>query len=103
MALAGFFSGKRLNCSKPVKVMAVSRCYRAETSGLQEEKGIFRVHNFSKVELFAVCKPNQSDEVLESIKDIEIELFNQLGLHFKLLDMPPCELGAPAYRYIIKS
>lgn len=103
MALAGFYAGKIMDCSKPARVMAVSRCYRAETSGLQEEKGIFRVHNFSKVELFSVCKPDQSDEVLESFKNIEIELFKRLGLHFKLLDMPPCELGAPAYRCIYET
>lgn len=100
MALAGYFAGKSFNEGEmPLRVMAVSRCFRAETSGLQEERGIYRVHNFTKVEMFSVCSPNQSDEMLESFKSIEIELFERLGLHFQLLDMPPGELGAPAYRY----
>lgn len=99
MALAGYFAGKSFSpADLPLRVMAVSRCFRAETSGLQEERGIYRVHNFTKVEMFSVCGPDQSDEMLESFKAIEIELFDQLGLHFQLLDMPPAELGAPAYR-----
>lgn len=102
MALAGYFAGKTFSAKElPVKVMAVSRCFRAETSGLQEERGIYRVHNFTKVEMFSVCGPDQSDEMLETFKAIEIELFKQLGLHFQLLDMPPAELGAPAYRFVL--
>lgn len=98
MALAGHFSGRLLTSDQSTKVMSASRCYRAETSGLQEEKGIYRVHNFLKVEMFSVCSAEESDATLELFKSIEIGLFDQLGLHFKLLDMPPCELGAPAYR-----
>lgn len=79
--------------------MAVSRCFRAETSGLQDEKGIYRVHNFTKVEMFSICLPHQSDDILNEFRQIEIDLFERLKLHFRLLDMPPCELGTPAYRY----
>lgn len=99
MALAGFFAGAKVKSKEaPVKVTAVSRCFRAETSGLNEEKGIYRVHQFTKVEMFSVCHASQSESILDEFKDIEINLFNKLGLHFKLLDMPPNELGAPAYR-----
>ncbi|KAH8381779.1 hypothetical protein KR009_000176 [Drosophila setifemur] len=99
MALAGFFAGKLLAEEQlPLKVTAVSRCYRAETSGLQEEKGIYRVHQFTKVEMFAICMAEQSEAELEEFKNIEVNLFRQLGLNFRLLDMPPCELGAPAYQ-----
>lgn len=96
MALAGYFAGS--NLKHPTKVTAVSRCFRAETSGLQEEKGIYRVHQFTKVEMFSVCRPSESEAILEEFKDIEINLFKNIGIHFQLLDMPPCELGAPAYR-----
>ncbi|KAL7727180.1 hypothetical protein ACLKA6_013929 [Drosophila palustris] len=99
MALAGFFAKKMLTEQQlPLKVAAVSRCYRAETSGLHEEKGIYRVHQFTKVEMFAITTPEQSEEMLEQFKDTEIALFKQLGINFRLLDMPPCELGAPAYQ-----
>ncbi|KAH8311973.1 hypothetical protein KR044_008829 [Drosophila immigrans] len=99
MALAGFFANQVLEEQQlPLKVAAVSRCYRAETSGLQEEKGIYRVHQFTKVEMFAITTPEQSEATLEQFKDTEIALFKQLGINFRLLDMPPCELGAPAYQ-----
>ncbi|XP_055543101.1 serine--tRNA ligase, mitochondrial [Wyeomyia smithii] len=99
MALAGYFAGtETAEAELPLKLTAVSRCFRAETSGLQEEKGIYRVHQFTKVEMFAVCHPDQSGEMLEEFRNIEVGLFDELGLHFQLLDMPACELGAPAYR-----
>lgn len=99
MALAGYFAKKVLSEEQlPLKVAAVSRCYRAETSGLHEEKGIYRVHQFTKVEMFAVTKPEQSEATLEEFKEIEIGMFKELGINFRLLDMPPCELGAPAYQ-----
>lgn len=97
MALAGYFAGSRIE-NLPKKVAAVSRCFRAETSKLQEERGIYRVHQFTKVEMFSVCRPSESENLLNEFRDIEIDLFKNLGLHFQLLDMPPGELGAPAYR-----
>lgn len=99
MALAGYFAGSKLKRNQPpIKVAAVSRCFRAETSALHEEKGIYRVHQFTKVEMFAVCHSTESTAMLDEFRELEINLFKGIGLHFQLLDMPPCELGAPAYR-----
>ncbi|KAL9885974.1 seryl-tRNA synthetase, mitochondrial isoform 1-T1 [Glossina fuscipes fuscipes] len=98
MSLAGYYSNKLLKENNlPIKVAAVSRCYRAETSGLQEEKGIYRVHQFTKVEMFSICSELESHDMLEHFKDIEIDIFKNLNLHLRLLDMPPTELGASAY------
>lgn len=58
----------------------------------------YRVHQFTKVEMFAVTTPDQSEEMLEYLRKIEEELFTPLGIHMRVLDMPPHELGAPAYR-----
>lgn len=101
MALAGYFAGRRFDAAElPLRVMAASRCFRAETSGLQEERGIYRVHTFTKVEMFAVCRPDggASDAMLEEFRATEMGMFEKLGVPFRLLDMPPVELGAPAYR-----
>lgn len=99
MSLAGYLAVRRLKSNKlPLKLTAVSRCFRAETSSLHEEKGIYRVHQFTKVEMFSACKSNESEQILEEFREIETNLFKNLGIHFKLLDMPPYELGAPAYR-----
>lgn len=98
MALAGYLSNKTLSQDLPLKLAAISRCYRAETSNLLEERGIYRVHEFTKVEMFVAADPHKSDTVLEEIRSLEEEIFESLGLHFKVLDMPPHELGAQAYR-----
>lgn len=49
--------------------------------------------------MFGVCSPNDSDDLLEEFREIEEESFAELGLHMRVLDMPPHELGAPAYRF----
>lgn len=99
MAMGGFFSGKTLKAvDLPKKVMAVSRCYRAESGDKTQDKNLYRVHCFTKVEMFAVCLPTQSEQMLEHFRDIECRLFKSLGISFKVYDMPIRDLGAPAYR-----
>ncbi|XP_071566908.1 serine--tRNA ligase, mitochondrial [Temnothorax nylanderi] len=82
----------------PIKLAAVSRCYRAEGSGALDERGIYRVHQFTKVEMFVCSEPNQSEEVFQDLQNIQEELFSSLGLHFQIMDMPSLDLGSPAYR-----
>lgn len=59
---------------------------------------IFRVHQFTKVEMFSICGQGQSEMILDSFKDFETTLFSDLNLKFRLLDMPPVELGDSAYQ-----
>uniref|UniRef100_A0A0E0MH52 serine--tRNA ligase n=1 Tax=Oryza punctata TaxID=4537 RepID=A0A0E0MH52_ORYPU len=61
-------------------------------------RGLYRVHQFSKVEMFVFCRPEESDKCHEELITIEEELYASLGLHFKTLDMATGDLGAPAYR-----
>lgn len=99
MALAGYLSGKNLPAdSLPLKLAAISRCYRAETSKVYEERGLYRVHEFTKVEMFIACLPDDSNKILEDLREQQEEIFENLELCFKVLDMPPHELGAQAYR-----
>lgn len=48
--------------------------------------------------MVCISTPEQSDAIHQELVDIEIELYSQLGLHFRVLDMPTGDLGAPAYR-----
>ncbi|GAB6032097.1 hypothetical protein CHUAL_010461 [Chamberlinius hualienensis] len=100
MSLAAMFANEVVDCELPLKLASASRCYRAEVSNIQEEKGIYRVHQFTKVEMFGLTNGdcNDSDQLLEEFVSIQKELFSSLGLHYKVLDMPLHELGAPAYR-----
>ncbi|CAG9101963.1 unnamed protein product [Plutella xylostella] len=99
MSLAGLLMNSLHSHSHlPLKLAAVSRCYRAETSNVLEERGIYRVHQFTKVEMFVVSPAEDSDSILEYLREMQECLFAPLGIHLQVLDMPPHELGAPAYR-----
>jgi len=100
---AGMFMGETLIASKelPRRIAAFSHAFRTEAgSSGSENRGIYRLHQFSKVELFAVTRGDieESNKVLEEIRQLEEDLFAELGLCFRVLDMPTEELGAPAYR-----
>ncbi|KAG0423754.1 hypothetical protein HPB47_000480 [Ixodes persulcatus] len=99
MSLANLYRDQCLTSTDlPIKMVSVSRCYRAEISSVKSEKGLFRVHAFNKVEMFGIAPPGQSDALLEEFAQIQCDLFTSLGLHFMVLDMPPSDLGQPAYR-----
>ena len=98
--LAGSKAGLKLDPETlPLKYVGFSHCFRAEAgaSGLLN-KGLYRMHQFSKVEMFGFCNKYNSDEILDEIVDIQVELISKLGLHGRVLDMPTEELGAAAYR-----
>lgn len=83
----------------PLKMAAFGHCFRTEAGAAGAAgRGLYRVHQFSKVEMFVVCTPEQSEALHKELLDIEVEMFTELGLHFKVLDMPTVDLGAPAYR-----
>ncbi|GBF92787.1 seryl-tRNA synthetase [Raphidocelis subcapitata] len=83
----------------PIRMAAFGHCFRTEAGAAGAAgKGLYRVHQFSKVEMFVVCAPGQSDALHAELIDLEAEMFEELGLHFKVLDMPSGDLGAPAYR-----
>uniref|UniRef100_A0A7S0S4I3 serine--tRNA ligase n=1 Tax=Chlamydomonas leiostraca TaxID=1034604 RepID=A0A7S0S4I3_9CHLO len=98
--LGGVYMDKVLKESDlPIKMAAFGHCFRTEAGAAGAAgKGLYRVHQFSKVEMFVLCTPAQSEALHEELRQIEVELFSELGLHFKVLDMPSCDLGAPAYR-----
>ncbi|XP_065220706.1 serine--tRNA ligase, mitochondrial-like isoform X1 [Planococcus citri] len=82
----------------PLNYVAVSRCYRAEISALAIERGLYRVHQFTKIEMFGVCLPHQSIEMLEKYRDIQEEFFSSYDLSYRVIDMAPHELGCQANR-----
>lgn len=83
----------------PLKYVAFSHCFRTEAGAAgSATRGLYRVHQFSKVEMFILCRPEESDSYHKELIGIEEDLFSSLGLHFKTLDMASGDLGAPAYR-----
>uniref|UniRef100_K7G2I1 serine--tRNA ligase n=1 Tax=Pelodiscus sinensis TaxID=13735 RepID=K7G2I1_PELSI len=85
----------------PVRTVCSSTCYRTETDTGKEPWGLYRVHQFTKVEMFGVTAAESGQEstaLLEEFLALQKEIFSALGLHYKVLDMPSQELGLPAYR-----
>lgn len=82
----------------PKKYCALSTCYRAETSSTSSEWGLYRAHYFKKVEMVALTMPDGSHDMQEYFLNIEKDLFNQLNLEYKVLDMPEDDLGLSASR-----
>ncbi|RWS24153.1 hypothetical protein B4U80_06331 [Leptotrombidium deliense] len=80
----------------PKKYCCLSRCYRSETH--EGDMNLYRVHYFTKVEMFAITEKGQSMQMLQHFLDIQEYLYSQLGILCRVLDMPPHELGSPAAR-----
>lgn len=82
----------------PKRYCASSRCYRAETSRTSSEWGLYRVHYFNKVEMVALTMPDQSSRIHDEFLEIQRDIFSQLNLGFKVLEMPDDDLGLSAVK-----
>jgi seryl-tRNA synthetase len=77
----------------------VSHCYRTEAGAHgRATRGLYRVHQFTKVEMFAFTLPDQSDEMLEFFCRLECDIFDGLGIPYRVIDTASGDLGGPAYR-----
>ncbi len=100
ITLGGYHSGEILPKEKlPLKYCGLSHCFRREAGAAgQFSKGLYRVHQFSKLEMFVYCLPEDSSAIHEQLRLIEEEIFNGLGIPFRVVDTCTGDLGAPAYR-----
>ena len=100
ITLGGYYSGETLEKSAlPIRMTGLSHCFRREAGAAgQFSKGLYRVHQFSKLEMFVICLPEDSDRLHEEILAIEEEIFSGLGLAYRVVDTCTGDLGAPAYR-----
>jgi seryl-tRNA synthetase len=83
----------------PMLIAGLSHCFRTEAGAHgKATRGIYRVHQFTKVEMFAFTRPDQSDAVHEKIVRVEEELFQGLKIPYQVIDTCTGDLGGPAYR-----
>lgn len=83
----------------PKKYAALSHCYRTEAGGYgRHSAGLYRVHQFTKIEMFIYCQPEESDKMHELLKNLEIKIFDGLKIPFRVVDICTGDLGGPAYR-----
>lgn len=100
ITVGGIHSGEILTEEQlPLKYVALSHCFRREAgSAGRESKGLYRVHQFSKIELFQITTPETGGEALEEILSLEEAIYQKLGIPYRVVRICAGDLGAPAYK-----
>jgi seryl-tRNA synthetase len=83
----------------PIRLAGLSHCFRTEAgSHGRASRGLYRVHQFTKVEMFAFTTPEQSEALHNEMVEIEERIFQGLGLPYRVVDICTGDLGGAAYR-----
>jgi seryl-tRNA synthetase len=83
----------------PLRLAGISHCFRTEAGAAgRESRGLYRVHQFSKVEMFALTRPEDSEAMHDELVALEEKLFQALEIPYRVIDVASGDLGAPAYR-----
>jgi len=100
ITLGGLLAGEILDAEDlPRKLCGISHCFRTEAgAGGRAARGLYRVHQFTKVEMFAFTLPDQSEAMLDHLLSLECRLFDGLGVPYRVVDTATGDLGGPAYR-----
>ncbi len=100
ITLGGIHHGEILDDSRlPLRYCGLSHCFRTEAGAHgRASRGLYRVHQFTKVEMFAITRPEESEAMLAEIVALEEEIYRALEIPFRVVDVCAGDLGAPAYR-----
>jgi seryl-tRNA synthetase len=83
----------------PIKYAGVSHCFRREAGAYGKySKGLYRVHQFTKIEMFVYSKPEDSEKIHEELLEIEEEIWQKLNIPYRVLEICTGDLGAIAAR-----
>lgn len=98
MSITGYHMDEILNEKDlPLLYAGYSPCYRKEAGAAgKHTRGLFRVHQFNKLEMYAFCLPEQSKEIHEKIRGVEEEIWQELGIPYRVVNIAAGDLGAPA-------
>jgi seryl-tRNA synthetase len=100
ICVAGMHSDEVIDTARlPLLYIAESHCFRREAGASGASgKGLYRVHQFEKLELFIVCMPADSAEYHEKILALQEEIYTELGIPYRVVLNCTGDLGAPAYK-----
>ncbi len=107
ITIGGMMAGRLLAATElPQRYVGVSHCFRTEAGAAgRESKGLYRVHQFTKIEMFALCHSGPGDGARHDSEDLhdemvaaEEELLQVLEIPYRVVDVCTGDLGAPAYR-----
>ena len=98
--LAGFHTDEIIDLSDgPKRYAALSTCYRREAGSYgKDTRGILRVHQFQKVEMFAYCRPDDAEEEHERLLGCEKAMLDAMEIPYRVIDVAAGDLGGPAAR-----
>ena len=98
--MAGYHADETFNEQDlPKKYVAVSHCFRQEAGAYGKfSKGLYRIHQFTKVEMFTYTLPSESDQMHLHLLEMEEKLWQGLGIPYRVLEMCDADLGAMAVR-----
>ncbi|MCC6747314.1 MAG: serine--tRNA ligase [Deltaproteobacteria bacterium] len=98
ITVGGYHSGEILDADElPLRYLGLSHCFRTEAGAYgRESRGLYRVHQFTKAEMFAICAPEDSVALHEEIRGHEEALMQALGLPYRVVNVCSGDLGAPA-------
>lgn len=81
----------------PLFYAGYSPCYRKEAGAAgKHTRGLFRVHQFNKLEMYAFCLPEDSKKIHEKIRGVEEEIWQELNIPYRVVNIAAGDLGAPA-------
>jgi seryl-tRNA synthetase len=100
VALAGYHAGEIVDVSKgPIRYAGQSTCYRREAGSYgKDTKGIIRVHQFNKIEMFVYCRPEDAAAEHQRLLDFEREMLDLIEVPYRVIDVAAGDLGGPAAR-----
>jgi len=98
ITLGGLLIDKQLKPEQlPILYAGLSHCYRTEAGAAgRESRGLYRVHQFSKIEMFAFTHPDKSEEMHEKMREIEEQIYQDLEIPYQLVNICAGDLGGPA-------
>ena len=98
IALTGYHMGEIIDEKDlPLLYAGYSACFRKEAgSAGKHTRGLFRVHQFNKLEMYVFCTPEQSKEMHEMILATEEEIWQELNIPYRVINIAAGDLGAPA-------
>ena len=98
MSITGYHMDEIINEDKlPLFYAGFSACFRKEAGAYgKHTRGLFRVHQFNKLEMYAFCTPEQSKEIHEKLRSIEEEIWQEIGIPYHVINIAAGDLGAPA-------
>ena len=100
VALAGYHADEILDLSKgPIRFAGQSTCYRREAGSYgKDTRGIIRVHQFNKIEMFVYCRPEDADAQHQELLAFEKQMLELMELPYRVIDTAAGDLGGPAAR-----